>query len=100
MIMPSEPTIWGTSHIKRLKVPENIRRPPYARPGVKFDSEDRYGGDPYSGDGRITPGSNDEVSIRKACNLAALTLKEAGKYVKVSYFSPSAFGAERSVRLG
>ena len=83
VIMPVEPPIWGTSHIKRLSVPESIRRPPYARPGAKFDPEDRYGGDPYTGDGRITQ-SGDELSVRKACTLAALTLREAGKHVKVS----------------
>ena len=101
MIMVHEPTVWGTSHIKRLSVPENVRRPPYAQPGVKFDPEDRYGGDSYDGDGRIRLGSEDESSIRKASKLAASTLKEAEKHIKVSKLIIIIFvRANRSSRSG
>lgn len=44
---------------------------------------DDFHGDPYTGDGRITLGSPEEVSLRRSASLAKDVLEFAGNQVEV-----------------
>ncbi|KDQ65241.1 hypothetical protein JAAARDRAFT_116487 [Jaapia argillacea MUCL 33604] len=88
IILPIEPFIWGTSHISPHPVPEHIPRPPYV-PKLHSSSvgegehQDEFNGDPWTGDGRIRLGGEEEKGIRKAARLAKEILDAAGSLIKV-----------------
>lgn len=83
VILPEEPYVWGTSHIKVRSVPQQIPRPPYVDSHSPKSPEGFR--EKYSGDGRIRLGSEDEVRLRKAAKLARSVLHFAGTLVKVRY---------------
>ncbi|KAG6858900.1 hypothetical protein C0995_013049, partial [Termitomyces sp. Mi166 len=76
VILPEEPFIWGVSHIIPRNVPENIKRPPYAKPGYTDKGL-------HSFPERIALGGEAEVRLRDAANLARKVRDYAGTLVKV-----------------
>ena len=107
IILPPDPPIFGTSHITPLDVPAHIARPPYAllrvasnktglheeeTPSQSNDTEiDPYVTDPYSGDGRIELGSEDEACLRHAASLARDTLNVVERLIKVGALPPGSY---------
>lgn len=113
VILPPDPPIWGVSHLKPRVVPDSIPKPSYvirsrignsgvgdassgsaadvdAPQAILIDDEkvlSNFNHDPYTGDGRIKLGSDDEKRIRRAGNLANRVLRMAGKLVGVSGLS-------------
>ncbi|KAA1466634.1 methionine aminopeptidase [Dentipellis sp. KUC8613] len=88
VILPSEPFVFGVSHITPRAVPTHIPRPPYVASlplSKQLPGEDHrpFNGDPYSGDGRLSLGSSAERRLRNAASLAKKTLDYAGTLVKV-----------------
>ena len=81
IILPNEPYVWGTSHIKTRTVPPHILRPPYVNELSSQNQEDFR--ETYSGDGRIILGSEDELRLRRAAQLARRVLHYASTLVKV-----------------
>lgn len=109
VILPPDPPIWGVSHIKPRTVPDSTPKPPYvarrrvgegrlgnSSSGNTADADatqailddekviSNFNHDPYTGDGRIKIGSEDEKRIRRAGSLAKRVLRMAGKLVRVS----------------
>ena len=108
VILPPDPPVWGVSHISPRKVPDCITKPPYVErrrvrevtASCEFsqnkdaDFVGTYNGDekesanfnhdPYTGDGRIQLGSEDEGRVRRSAQLAKRTLEMAANLVRVS----------------
>lgn len=81
VILPSEPHVFGTSHIKPRPVPPSILRPPYIQ--ERSEEGAPYPPERYLGDGRIELGSEEEEKLRAAARLAKRTVDFAGSLVKV-----------------
>jgi methionyl aminopeptidase len=87
LILPSEPFVDGVAHIPMKSVPERIKRPPYMTgtlQEISLKASDPFAGDPYSGDGRIDLGSDDEAKLRRAAKLAKTVLDRTKDWVKVN----------------
>ena len=90
LILPPEPFVEGVCHIPVRPVPDNIRRPPYARipPNPDLKSlplnDDGFAGELDQGGKRIFLGSEDEVKLRRATNLARVVLHRARALARVS----------------
>lgn len=114
VILPPDPPIWGVKHITPRTVPDTILKPPYvtrsrianrgkgsllastngllenvdAGPDSTVNDDENtaanFNHDPYSGDGRIKLGSEDEKRLRRAGHLAKRVLEMAGTLVRVS----------------
>ena len=78
VILPTEPYIWGVSHIQPRLVPDHIAKPPYAR-GVPVPTEKN----PLQDRGKIELGGEAELKIREAAILAKKVREFAGTQVKV-----------------
>ncbi|CAE6477015.1 unnamed protein product [Rhizoctonia solani] len=76
-VLSENPLQQGTSHIPRKEVPAYIPRPVYAHPSYRAPKPP-----PYRGDGLIKLGTADELKIRRAGALAAMTLQQAQSLVK------------------
>lgn len=94
ILPPDPPYKFGTSHIPSLPVPSNITLPQYAierqrrREAGESDSEIDGGNgdlDPWSGDGLVSLGGEEERGIREAAKLARKAREYAGSLVKVSF---------------
>ncbi|THH10301.1 hypothetical protein EW146_g8411 [Bondarzewia mesenterica] len=75
-------------------VPPHIPLPPYVSslsPSDRKPGEDQrpFHGDPYSGDGRIPLGGEDEARLRRAARLAKTVLDYAGSLAKVGMTTDS-----------
>src|ERR1700733_11452188 len=85
IILPSEPYVFGVSHIIPRSVPPNIVRPHYA---LSNNAED------YStvkDDGKIVLGGEAERRLRGAAKLAKEVREYAGKLVQVCHESACLF---------
>jgi methionyl aminopeptidase len=77
VILPTEPYVWGVSHIQPRLVPDHIVKPPYAR-GIQVPTEEIP-----QGRGKIELGGEAELKIREAAMLAKKVREFAGTQVKV-----------------
>jgi methionyl aminopeptidase len=78
VILPTEPFVFGVSHIQPRFVPEHIVRPPYAR-GIPVSAEEA----PPQDSGKIELEGEAELKIREAALLAKKVREFAGTQVKV-----------------
>lgn len=78
VILPPEPFIFGTSHIKPRHVPAHIIRPPYA---MENPSQKAY--DSYEGNGIIELGGEEERRLRASASLAREVLSYVDSLIKV-----------------
>ena len=78
VIFPTEPYVWGVSHIQSRLVPDYIVKPPYAR-GISVPTEEI----PQQDRGKIELGGEAELKIREAAILAKKVREFAGTQVKV-----------------
>ena len=78
IILPTEPYVWGVSHIQPRLVPDHIAKPPYAR-GSPVPTEEI----PLQDRGKIELGGEAELKIREAALLAKKVREFAGTQVKV-----------------
>ena len=76
VVLPEEPFIFGTEHIKPRSVPGNILRPFYAS-GSSKDFKPSF-------NGKVTLGGEEEHKLKEAAKLARKTREFAGTLVKVS----------------
>ena len=78
VILPTEPYVWGVSHIQPRLVPDHIVKPPYACgtpvPTDEIPQQDR---------GKIELGGEAELKIREAAILAKKVREFAGTQVMV-----------------
>ncbi|KAI8989863.1 methionine aminopeptidase [Trametes punicea] len=84
VVLPSEPFVWGTSHILPRAVPPQIRRPPYVPDLLSSDAETPAAGEDV--DTRRRKFITDEEDVRRlkrAAQLAADVLQVAGSLVQV-----------------
>jgi methionyl aminopeptidase len=86
VILPHEPFVWGTSHIKPRPIPQHIPWPAYALAGG--ESEDLPNADPYRGDGIIPLGGEEEARLRRAATLAKKVREYVGTIVKATIHPP------------
>lgn len=82
VILPTEPFVFGVSHIQPRFVPDHVVKPPYAR-GIPVPIED---GPLQDTSGKIELGGEAELKIREAALLAKKVREFAGTQVKVSFF--------------
>ena len=96
ILPPDPPYRFGTSHIPPLPVPPNIPLPQYAverqrrRETGESDCEIDGGNgdlDPWSGDGLVRLGTEEEEGVREAGKLAKKVREYAGSLVKVGFGS-------------
>ncbi|GJJ06904.1 hypothetical protein Clacol_001100 [Clathrus columnatus] len=80
IILPEEPFVYGVKHIPVNPVPPTIPRPPYTFGNI--DEDDPAFGDPYTGDGRISLGGEDETKLKKAASIAKSVLGTAKKCLR------------------
>ena len=88
LILPPESSINGVAHIPMKSVPEHINRPQYVSgtlSEINLNRSDPFAGDPHVGDGRIIPGSDDEIKLRRTAKLAKAVLDRTRDWVKVNY---------------
>lgn len=78
VILPTEPFVFGVSHIQPRFVPDYIAKPPYAR-GIQAPIEEI----PLQESGKIELGGEAELKIREAALLAKKVREFAGTQVKV-----------------
>ena len=78
VILPTEPFVFGVSHIQPRSVPDHIVKPPYAR-GIPVPTEVN----PLQESGKIELGGEAELKIREAALLAKKVREFAGTQVKV-----------------
>ncbi|KAI9513227.1 methionyl aminopeptidase [Russula earlei] len=82
VILPTEPFVFGVSHIPQRPVPSQIPRPPYATPSARGLSTPTGRGS-SSSDDLVRLGSSEERRLRRAARLAREVLEYAGTLVKV-----------------
>jgi methionyl aminopeptidase len=83
VILPTEPFVFGVSHIQPRSVPDHIVKPPYAG-GILVPTEEIPQQDSSShGSGKIELGGEAELKIREAALLAKKVREFAGTLVKV-----------------
>ena len=80
VILPSEPYVFGVSHIIPRSVPPNIVRPPYALSSLSTNAEDFL---TATDGGKIMLGGEAEGRLRAAARLAKKVREYAGKLVQV-----------------
>ena len=78
VILPTEPFVFGVSHIQPRFVPDHIVKPPYAR-SIPVSTEEN----PLEDNGKIELGGEAELKIREAALLAKKVREFAGTQVKV-----------------
>ena len=78
IILPTEPYVWGVSHIQPRSVPDHIAKPQYAR-DIPVSTEEI----PQKDRGKIELGGEAELKIREAAILAKKVREFAGTQVKV-----------------
>jgi methionyl aminopeptidase len=78
IILPTEPFVFGLSHIQPRFVPDHIVKPPYAG-GIPIPTEEI----PIQDSGKIELGGEAELKIREAALLAKKVREFAGAQVKV-----------------
>lgn len=88
VILPTEPFVFGVSHIQPRFVPDHIVKPPYAC-GIQVET-------PLQESGKIQLGGEAELKIREAASLAKKVREFAGTQVKVR-LGPSLRAKELSV---
>lgn len=82
IILPEEPFVFGTSHIKPRFVPAHIHRPSY----VVGKGSTLYQEPPPNDPGKIKLGTNEEVRIREAAALARKVREFAKSLVHVCVY--------------
>ncbi|TFK28984.1 methionyl aminopeptidase [Coprinopsis marcescibilis] len=76
VILPEEPYVFGTAHIKTRSVPAHIQRPYYAFDPPCLDKRPAF-------KGKIALGTEEEGKLREAAKLAKKVREYAGSLVKV-----------------
>jgi methionyl aminopeptidase len=70
VILPTEPFIWGVSHIRPRPVPQDIPRPAYALSGPSTERDTSQREDPQEGEVIVPLGGHEEECLRNAGRLA------------------------------
>ena len=83
VILPTEPYVFGTSHIAPRLVSSSIARPPYVPDVVLHNTP--YPPEKYVGDGRVALGTEEETKLKAAAKLAKKTVDYAGTLIQVRH---------------